>query len=304
MYTVRAEETIVLNGKTLVRVVIKGQSFLLHQIRIMVASAILVARGVIPLHTIDMALLSPHFINLPMAPAQGLCLVNAGFSKNSNKQDYAMSSTTADAIVSSNSTTIADNLLMNDEENDESERYKRKYIYPQISQDWNEEAVQEWLSFIDRFRVSQEVGDIWSSEVNTLLQDKKIRAEFVRTEETNRIERNIIKFEFQNARLIANSTNSIFPKGDGKKKGEAVKEPVARTFKHKAFLPNTVPTEMIRRFKVNPGVSLQNTLKALATDMAERRIRADSSIEDIIDLVVKNGGIEVWKDKQKHPLIE
>ena len=46
----------------------------------------LVARDMFPMSALDMALLSPYFINLPLAPAQGLVLINAGFDRNSNGQ--------------------------------------------------------------------------------------------------------------------------------------------------------------------------------------------------------------------------
>lgn len=52
----------------------------------MVAAAVLVTRGILPDTAMDMALLSPYFINLPLAPAEGLILVNAGFERNSNGQ--------------------------------------------------------------------------------------------------------------------------------------------------------------------------------------------------------------------------
>ena len=52
----------------------------------MIGCAVLVARDIFPVSALDMALLSPHFINLPLAPAQGLVLINAGFDRNSNGQ--------------------------------------------------------------------------------------------------------------------------------------------------------------------------------------------------------------------------
>ena len=52
----------------------------------MISCAVLVARDIFPVSALDMALLSPYFINLPLAPAQGLVLINAGFDRNSNGQ--------------------------------------------------------------------------------------------------------------------------------------------------------------------------------------------------------------------------
>ena len=52
----------------------------------MVAAAVLSTRGILPEMAMDMMLISPYFINLPLAPAEGLILVNAGFERNSNGQ--------------------------------------------------------------------------------------------------------------------------------------------------------------------------------------------------------------------------
>jgi hypothetical protein len=56
------------------------------QIRLMIAAAALTSRKVLPQAGMDMALLSPYFINLPLAPAEGLIVVNSGFERNGNGQ--------------------------------------------------------------------------------------------------------------------------------------------------------------------------------------------------------------------------
>ena len=56
------------------------------QIRLMIAAAALTSRKVLPETAMDMALLSPYFINLPLAPAEGLIVVNSGFERNGNGQ--------------------------------------------------------------------------------------------------------------------------------------------------------------------------------------------------------------------------
>jgi tRNA U38,U39,U40 pseudouridine synthase TruA len=52
----------------------------------MIGASLLIARGILPETAMDMALLSPYFINFPLAPAEGLIVVNAGFERNSNGQ--------------------------------------------------------------------------------------------------------------------------------------------------------------------------------------------------------------------------
>ena len=56
----------------------------LSQIRLMIAASALIARGTLPEIAMEMALVAPFFINLPLAPAEGLIVVNAGFERNSN----------------------------------------------------------------------------------------------------------------------------------------------------------------------------------------------------------------------------
>lgn len=53
---------------------IKGQSFMLHQIRKMVAVVIAVARNIIPEETINEAFKTMDKLEIPIAPGLGLCL--------------------------------------------------------------------------------------------------------------------------------------------------------------------------------------------------------------------------------------
>ena len=46
----------------MVKVRLKGQSFMLHQIRLMIGSAMMVALGVMPSLAMDIALIAPYFI--------------------------------------------------------------------------------------------------------------------------------------------------------------------------------------------------------------------------------------------------
>lgn len=56
------------------RLVVIGQSFLLHQIRKMVGTAVAVMRGVAPADAIPLALSKERDIVTPMAPELGLFL--------------------------------------------------------------------------------------------------------------------------------------------------------------------------------------------------------------------------------------
>ena len=74
-----------LQGKQWVRMVVLGQSFMMHQIRKMIGLAVAVARGAAPREAIGMAL-SPHRVfPVPMAPELGLFLDQTFFDAYNNR---------------------------------------------------------------------------------------------------------------------------------------------------------------------------------------------------------------------------
>ena len=52
----------------------------------MVGAALLVARGILPMTAVDMALAAPIQLVLPLAPAEGLTLMYSGYMRNVNGQ--------------------------------------------------------------------------------------------------------------------------------------------------------------------------------------------------------------------------
>lgn len=89
-------------GVPLVRVRVRGTSFLYNQIRYMVGAAVAVARGVLPAWHLDAAMQAPFSVPVPLAPPTGLLLVNAGFGSyakahvcyNSSPSSIATTTTT------------------------------------------------------------------------------------------------------------------------------------------------------------------------------------------------------------------
>ncbi|KAL0116523.1 hypothetical protein PUN28_009885 [Cardiocondyla obscurior] len=72
-------ETFVSNGMEFAILEVKGQSFMLHQIRKMVAFIIAVARNMIPQETIDEAFKTMDKLDIPIAPSLGLCLCHVHY---------------------------------------------------------------------------------------------------------------------------------------------------------------------------------------------------------------------------------
>ena len=66
-------------GEPFVRISVEGESFMLHQIRKMVATAVAVARGALPAAFIPAALAKPCRTRTPVAPASTLVLSGATF---------------------------------------------------------------------------------------------------------------------------------------------------------------------------------------------------------------------------------
>lgn len=66
-------------GVRAVRCEVRGQSFMLHQIRYMIATAVAVARGYISLRVLTASMAAPIRINLPLAPPHTLLLADSTF---------------------------------------------------------------------------------------------------------------------------------------------------------------------------------------------------------------------------------
>jgi tRNA pseudouridine38-40 synthase len=74
------EKIVSQGGVPCVKLTVRGASFMLHQIRHMVAAAVAVAIGKIPLDLLEASLAAPTRVNLPLAPASSLVLMDAEFS--------------------------------------------------------------------------------------------------------------------------------------------------------------------------------------------------------------------------------
>ena len=66
-------------GQTWVRLVVVGQSFMLHQIRKMVGLAVATVRGVAGAYVLPAALSPGNLVHVPMAPEGGLFLERCMF---------------------------------------------------------------------------------------------------------------------------------------------------------------------------------------------------------------------------------
>ncbi|XP_017776841.1 PREDICTED: tRNA pseudouridine synthase A, mitochondrial isoform X1 [Nicrophorus vespilloides] len=129
-----------INGVEFVVVKVKGQSFMLHQIRKMVGITLAVIRGHTTEETFDKSFLKEK-VNVPRAPGLGLVLEYVHYDRYNARygSDH-------------------DKLLW-EEENETVEAFKKKYIYPTIvDTEIKDKAMIDWLTclMIHRYDIPDE----------------------------------------------------------------------------------------------------------------------------------------------------
>lgn len=117
--------------KDMITIRLRGQGFLMNQIRLMVSSAVLYARGIIPIDLVHLSLDTPYHCVFPLAPAEGLLLVDSGYSRNVSGQNYCLHPHREEQRRDQGMEAI-----MTAEEFDTSEKFKESCIYPEIKRDW------------------------------------------------------------------------------------------------------------------------------------------------------------------------
>ena len=303
IYSFRAEGVSTVDGVEMVVCRVRGQAFLLHQIRLMIGSAILVARGLLPKMTIDLAFLAPHHINFPMAPAEGLVLVNSGFARNANGMTVSLSGTAG---------SDADYVLMERQEFEKSEDWKKENIYSRVARDFssNSEVVSSFLEYAERFRVPPPTENIWKEMLDVMIkrdaEDSQVRS----AREAARITKEIVYFRrdllMQDDRFAEFAHLSCTNDSDT----SALKR-TPQKLQHKKLLPNALATALAVKFSVLPSTcEVTDCLRALATEMVVSPqengddLNPEMSCDEICELVDRNGGLVMMGSKLKHTSIE
>lgn len=122
-------EPFIENDIEFIRITVKGQSFMLHQIRKMVGFSLAVIRGVVSDDMLQRSLTKEEF-HTPTAPGLGLMLERLHFTKYSNQfKDH-------------NPLTFVDY-------DDVVEKFRREQIYPVIVEtEIKEQSMIEWLEYL------------------------------------------------------------------------------------------------------------------------------------------------------------
>eukprot|EP00976_Prorocentrum_cordatum_P017045 343425-Prorocentrum_minimum.AAC.1 len=116
------------SGKQFVRLVVVGQSFMLHQIRKMVGTALAVMRDVAPESVYEHAFSDKHRLNVPMAPELGLFLDQAIFQAYNERYGEIHGPLSCANYQ------------------EQIDEFKMKFIYPHIAQtEETEDTCRNWL---------------------------------------------------------------------------------------------------------------------------------------------------------------
>jgi tRNA pseudouridine38-40 synthase len=139
MLKTTVSEPFVIQGTEWVSIKIHGQSFMLHQIRKMIAMAVLVIRTGCPISRIKDCY-GPTKINIPKAPALGLLLENPVYD-------------TYNQILEKNNYEHIDFTI----HQEEMDAFKMKYIYDKIyAEEIKENVFYGFFGFIDTFRSTED----------------------------------------------------------------------------------------------------------------------------------------------------
>ena len=303
IYSFRAEGVSTVNGVEMVVCRVRGQAFLLHQIRLMIGSAILVARGILPKMAIDLAFLAPHHINFPMAPAEGLVLVNSGFARNANGMTVSLS-----GVVGSD----ADYVLMERLEFENSENWKKENIYSRVARDFSgdSEVISSFLEYAERFRCPAYTENVWREMFDVMIKRDVAESQIRSAREAARITKEILYFRrdllLQDDRFAEFAHLTCTNESDT----SALKR-TPQKLQHKKLLPNALATALAMKFSVLPSTcEVTDCLRALATEMVvspqenEDDLNPEMTCDEICEFVDRKGGLVVMGTKLKHTSIE
>lgn len=311
IYTCRAAaKPISLGGTAMVKVSLKGQSFLLHQIRLMMGAAILIARGTMPAMTLELALSAPYHVLFPMAPAEGLVLTNAGFNRNCNGQSLALDPSIREEV---------DRVMMTSSEWDRSEAFKLDRIYRQVAHDWSVDSgalVDAFLTHCDRYHVPESlVEGEWSRLLDEAITASEQDRQNKNQREASRVFKNVADFReyclLEDERFEWSDEMDEWLRnneGGGNRRDPGIPFRI-KLVPHKALLPNTLATALVCHFKCTPGsVILTDALRAVATFVVSNPNDGCENLdaEQLFAFVVEKageGGLTWWQRQIKHELI-
>lgn len=158
MRSFTASEPFLIDGTEWLSLKVHGQSFMLHQIRKMVAMVLLVVRSGCPLDRMHLSFTKPK-INIPKAPSLGLLLERPIFDVYNKR--------------AGDLTTDKGNIEI--EQNDIVQEFKMKHIYDKIyAEEESEGTFQMFLSSVDAYGSAGEFGYLFTDDIESVVVEKKV----------------------------------------------------------------------------------------------------------------------------------
>eukprot|EP00919_Chromeraceae_sp_WS-2016_P062478 GHVR01147888.1.p1 GENE.GHVR01147888.1~~GHVR01147888.1.p1 ORF type:complete len:401 (+),score=184.21 GHVR01147888.1:186-1388(+) len=160
-------------GDHMVKVVLKGQSFLLNQIRKMICLACEEVRGSCPLGCVRECLITHTPVNVRMVPAQGLVLASLnfeGYNKHKSCPPYTFPLLPTHTHTHTDTETHRDTHTHTLEVFNTSEEFKHTHISPQIASDSHTELWTNWLKDLNSacfYALNQEFCDTLNNNTHT-----------------------------------------------------------------------------------------------------------------------------------------
>jgi hypothetical protein len=183
----------------------------------------------------------PYHLRIPLAPAEGLVLNSAGFSRNVNGQDHAQCSKTSSGPD--------DIVMMTADQAAQAEQFLTDFIYPRIERDWENvqlsntagssansgnnavspsevTLLSDYHSYLQRFEVPESLSAQWRECLAKAREVNQKEEEDRRAKECRRIGREVSNFQ-RYLQLLEESKTIVEPV-EGEEKDKKKKKKIER----------------------------------------------------------------------------
>ncbi|KAG9402900.1 hypothetical protein AC1031_006446 [Aphanomyces cochlioides] len=260
IYTCRGTLLPDVHGEPFICIRLRGASFLLNQIRLMVGAVLGVASGALPLDIFDAALKTNQIVRLPTAPAEGLVLSTCAFGSKQHLISFVKDHNTPQNLYfGSNRPNFAPHrVLVHPQELRQILRFRDEVIIKEIVRSWgNSDNVAKWPAGFESWKESLSEMDI-PTITNAL--DKYL----INEEEKLTASMQVVK----QARLNEDSLK---------------------------LLPRAFSTAVCIRFDLTPGVYVTDIIAGLKYCILLGKLSVTATQEDIMKYMERTGLDELAK---------
>eukprot|EP01084_Bolivina_argentea_P004892 9265_1 len=262
------EKPILVGNTELLRIFIRGKSFLYHQIRLMVGAAIAEALELVPDGTVEAALKTSYQINFALAPGEGLLLLGQGFTGGSAYGNAAvldpmelsqLQGTLVDYDERSGNNMASKGRVQSLCQPGDilaSEDFKLNTILPEITRAWeaeNNHLVEDWI--------------MWAQRKSTF---EEFHLALVAAKEKM---------------AVADRSNDLIKCNAYREMAFAKEESVQM----KEYFPRGFNTSIMVMFNLIPGPKVQSIQLSLLNRMKSGALPQLATTEELLDCVAREG---------------